>query len=561
MSFRTKVLFIITLTVAAAVWVVAGAVTVTISRTFEQRDAERTSNLVAQFQHEFSQRGEELARRVEAIAGSETVSALARTLAFQGDTAPFVNEAQALAHEQALDFLELVAPDTSIVSSAQWPARFGYKEPWLAQVADWKPQGVFLKKEELADGTALGVMAVRGVSAGQGSLWIVGGERLNDDFLKRLPLAEGMQVRLAPGADTGPVLAALGPDYRVSSIPLRGRDGDVLATLVVANSRRDLDALRRDVRRVALLVAVGAIALGVVLSFWAASWVTRPVRLVAASVRKVAGGDWAARAEVRSGDEIDRLAADFNAMTAQLVEQKDRMIQVERVAAWRELARRLAHELKNPLVPLQITVENLQRAREAPSGQFDEVFRESTETLLAELNNFKTIIGRFSDFAKMPPPQLEQTDVNQLVKETMQLFDAQLEAPSRPPIASRLELATDLPRIAADPDQLRGALRNLVLNGMDAMPNGGTLTLATALRNGRVRVEVSDTGEGLTKEECQRLFTPYYTTKRHGTGLGLAIVQSVVADHKGTIAVESQPGKGTTFRLEFDAARTKETGA
>ena len=100
-------------------------------------------------------------------------------------------------------------------------------------------------------------------------------------------------------------------------------------------------------------------------------------------------------------------------MTEQLVEQRDRMIQAERVAAWRELARRLAHELKNPLFPLQITIENLQRARDASPEQFDEVFRESTSTLLAELGHLKTIIGRFSDFAKMPAPQLEPVDINQ----------------------------------------------------------------------------------------------------------------------------------------------------
>ena len=126
-------------------------------------------------------------------------------------------------------------------------------------------------------------------------------------------------------------------------------------------------------------------------------------------------------------------------MTEQLVEQRDRMIQAERVAAWRELARRLAHELKNPLFPLQITIENLQRARDASPEQFDEVFRESTSTLLAELGHLKTIIGRFSDFAKMPAPQLEPVDVNQVAREVIQLFEAQLKAPGQ--AADRNEIA------------------------------------------------------------------------------------------------------------------------
>jgi signal transduction histidine kinase len=136
----------------------------------------------------------------------------------------------------------------------------------------------------------------------------------------------------------------------------------------------------------------------------------------------------------------------------------------------------------------------------------------------------------------------------------MGLYRAQLGTPGRPPIHPRVELTPGLPRVAADPEQLGRALGNLVLNAIDAMPNGGTLTIRTGRNNGAVRLEVSDTGEGLTQEECERLFTPYYTTKAHGTGLGLAIVQSVVADHKGKIAVASEPGQGTTFRIDLNAA-------
>src|SRR5262249_33744547 len=152
------------------------------------------------------------------------------------------------------------------------------------------------------------------------------------------------------------------------------------------------------------------IIIGVLLGWWTTERITRPVARLAAGARAVAGGDWSARVDVISNDEIGELAQAFNNMTRQLIEQRDRAIQAERVAAWRELARRLAHELKNPLFPLQITVENLQRARSRP--EFDEVFEESTATLLAELANLKTIIGRFSDFAKMPAPHFETADVN-----------------------------------------------------------------------------------------------------------------------------------------------------
>jgi two-component system NtrC family sensor kinase len=121
----------------------------------------------------------------------------------------------------------------------------------------------------------------------------------------------------------------------------------------------------------------------------------------------------------------------------------------------------------------------------------------------------------------------------------------------KPTITPELFLTDPLPEIDADPDLLHRAFQNLVLNALDAMPAGGTLTLRTSERDGNVRIEVSDTGKGLTPEECSRLFTPYYTTKLQGTGLGLAIVQSVVSDHHGTISVTSTEERGTTFRIDL----------
>jgi signal transduction histidine kinase len=114
-----------------------------------------------------------------------------------------------------------------------------------------------------------------------------------------------------------------------------------------------------------------------------------------------------------------------------------------------------------------------------------------------------------------------------------------------------VELDRELPVIDADPALINRALQNLVLNALDAMPSGGSLLLRTGHHDGAVTLSVSDTGSGLTREECERLFTPYYTTKQHGTGLGLAIVQSVVSDHHGKITVESEPGRGSTFRIEL----------
>jgi nitrogen fixation/metabolism regulation signal transduction histidine kinase len=241
-------------------------------------------------------------------------------------------------------------------------------------------------------------------------------------------------------------------------------------------------------------------------------------------------------------------------MTAELLGQKERLVQAERVAAWRELARRLAHELKNPLFPLQLTVENLVLARQQNPEQFEEVFRESSRTLLAEISNLKGIIGRFSEFSKMPQPHLQPVQVNDVMRAVAQLFQAQLQAPGRAKISCELQLDPFLEPAVADAELLHRAISNLVLNAMDAMPQGGALTLRTRGEGGKVLIEVADTGSGLTPEECERIFTPYYTNKQHGTGLGLAIVQSVVSDHGGRIRVESQPGRGTIFVIELQRA-------
>jgi signal transduction histidine kinase len=597
-SYRTRLLVVFVLTVAGAVGVVAWAVSAVTRVAFEQLDEQRRQALVAQFRREFTRRGEEVGRRVAGIAEAEGTLRMAIDLSRpQPDYSLYVNDGRGLAQSHHLDFVEIVAHDGTIISSAQWPARFGYKNEWVTAF-DANAAGAFLRREELPEEAALAILAVRVLSVGDRKFYFVGGERLDKEFLASLVLPAGMRALLYRNLDekfstqaltdaAGPVaqaekLAPLIERVRAAgargreavetvqwtpdaasaetlhALPLAGRSGasgeeQLLGVLLVGSSRREIVTVQRFIRTVALAAGGAGIVLGLFFSWWAAARVTRPIEQLAAGARQVAAGNWQARVEVRSGDEIGELAAAFNQMTAQLSAQRDRLVQAERVAAWRELARRLAHELKNPLFPLQITVENLQRARARSPGQFDEVFRESTATLLAELENLKTIVGRFSDFAKMPAPQWQPVEINAAVRDAVKLFEAQFSALGRPPITPELYLGEEAGATLADPELIRRMLQNLILNALDAMPAGGTLTIRTARHNGGVRLTVSDTGTGLTPEECQRLFTPYYTTKQHGTGLGLAIVQSVVSDHGGRIAVESEPGRGTTFVIDLPA--------
>jgi signal transduction histidine kinase len=452
-----------------------------------------------------------------------------------------------------------------------------------------------LTREALPDGQTLALLGKRPVTVGEATVWVLAGRPLNQQFLDTLVLPEGMRVLLvtasgADGAASGGVpkddLAALlaqlrrgallasrtvnakGQEEQFTAIALHAgagefSRGELLGALLVGSSRAERNAMLARLRREGALFAGAGFLLALALSLWLSRRVTRPLEELAAGARAVSAGQWETRVRVHSRDEVGQLAEDFNRMTAQLAEQRDRLVQSERVAAWRELARRLAHELKNPLFPLQITVENLQRARALAAegssaqaatqatAQFEEVFEESTTTLLAELANLKTIIGRFSDFARMPPPEMQRVEVNELVKESVRLFDAQFAANPEAPIRATLALDDAAGSIDADPELLRRALRNLLLNAIDAMPEGGEIQVASRREDESVLLSVTDTGTGIAPEEAARLFTPYYTTRRHGTGLGLAIVQSVVADHKGRIRVSSEPGAGTTFILEL----------
>lgn len=593
MSFRSKVFAIFLITVLASVSIVAYGVTYYTQKSFEQMDQQRTEALVAQFRKEFAQRGDVVVQQVENITNAEVTLHMAIDLTRpNADPSIYLHDANGAAQDHGLDFMEFVSTDGTLISSAQYPARVGYKNDWVSNVnvKDWRGSPAFLKKEELPDGVELSLTAVRHLPVGDKNLYIIGGRRMDQNFLASLALPSGTRAllyrNLEPSFTPTSLTDASGPIAQADllqpfieqvqkqptaptlvktiewtsdpassetfhAMPLTGRNGEVLGVLLLGSSRKELVTLRRQILNTAALVAFAAILIGLLVSWWVSRRITRPVEELANAARDVASGRWETHIDVHGTDEIGQLATAFNDMTRTLASQKEKLVQTERVAAWRELARRLAHELRNPLFPLQITVENLQRARQLGPQQFQEVFNEATATLKAELANLNTIVSRFSDFSKMPAPHFTKVNVNETLRNAVRLFEPQFTAVGKPSITTEYFLNESLPEIDADPDLLHRAFQNLVLNALDAMPAGGTITLKSSDAGESVRIEVADTGKGLTPEECSRLFTPYYTTKQLGTGLGLAIVQSVVSDHHGSISVSSEEGRGATFRIDL----------
>jgi two-component system nitrogen regulation sensor histidine kinase NtrY len=224
------------------------------------------------------------------------------------------------------------------------------------------------------------------------------------------------------------------------------------------------------------------------------------------------------------------------------------LIRAQKVAAWREVARRLAHEIKNPLTPIQLSAERLRRHFSGAPIHAKALVEECTTTIVGEVESLKGLVDEFSQFARMPSPRTVPTHLGKLITETLALYNG-LFGDIR--IEQRFE--PGLPFVRLDPEQIRRVIINLVDNAIEAMDRSGTIVLETQLdpANSLVRLIVGDNGPGIPVAEREKLFLPYYSTKGRGSGLGLAIVRRIIAEHGGTIDVGANVPKGTRFTIEL----------
>jgi nitrogen fixation/metabolism regulation signal transduction histidine kinase len=519
---------------------------------------------------------DELARRRRAAA-EQTDRILTDDLPSQEFAANPLKLADDIAGKRGLDVLEVLDAEGRVLSSSHWPAGFGFLDRDFVFAGQDALRVETVKEGQQGQGGA----AALAVTASRRGRWrdqevvVRAGWRMDDQFVGQLSALMGLDVALwdqlqgrwiaRPGAALQTWRAPNLDQARPGQVTLGGQTyrwaGRALAPglwVVAALPGETMDAVASDIRRLSLALALATLVAALVGAVVLSGRIARPVRELAEGARRVAAGNLEAEVPVSTRDEIGLLAGSFNAMTADLRDSRDRLLQAERVAAWREMARRLAHDLKNPLFPIQLSIETLRRVLdqeqrgEAVSGpRFAALFRESSETIIEELGSLRKIIDEFSQFARMPRPQPVPTDVNALVEHTLSLHRARADG-----VAIETDLAGGLPPANVDRDLLSRALGNLVTNALEAMPEGGTLRVRTAAEPPGVSVQVEDTGPGLNDEERTRLFTPYYTTKRGGTGLGLAIVQGIVSDHGGRVQVKSEPGKGTTFTLLLPSAQS-----
>ncbi len=294
--------------------------------------------------------------------------------------------------------------------------------------------------------------------------------------------------------------------------------------------------------------SVGVLALGLALLFggYLNRWLRSSVEELTQAASRVGRGDFDTTLRDDRSGAFPATATAFNQMTRDLRKAREQLRQTERVAAWQEIARSLAHELKNPLSPIRLSIETLRKAHERSHEHFDALFDESTTTILHEVDRLRSIVDEFSRFARLPPPRRCQTDLVDVLKQA-----ASLHAEGEVPV--RAELPKGPVEAWVDPDQITQVLHNLLQNARDAAAEahptgGGVVELSLEERALTVLLQVQDNGSGIPPSETQSIFEPYYTRKRGGTGLGLAITHRIVTEHGGRIEVDSSRGR-TVFTV------------
>lgn len=552
-GLRRRLVLAFLLVTLLPLFLLSAAVAVFLSRGLERATRDRLEAGLAAARARFAALADRARARV-AAAVADDMPALG-----PGDDDPILHE---IARRRDLAALELLDGAGIVIASHHWPAGFG-----LPDRDGLFPDGAPYRIESVASGYGaderLAVVAeARGRWRGRGVV-LRGGSFVDEELLGGLAALMGLEVGLYDeirGRWTLPAGSRLGTWTRPALGAARGevRLGDArvrwAATalcrgllLVVAAPEAALEQTLNEVRRLALTAAALALLGTLGGALFVSGRLARPIRELAEAARRVAEGDLTVSVPVRTDDELGALARAFNDMTAELRVSRSRQAQAERVAAWRELARRLAHELKKPLFPVQLSIETLRRSLDRepppPPGEFEALFREASDTILQELRSLARVIESFGDLARLPRPHLAPTDLSRVAEQVLGLYQ-----PGAPQVRVETEYAQGL-TVSGDAELLARALGNLLANALEAMPDGGTLRVRTLTVPEGVAVEVEDTGPGLPADQMAQLFAPYHTTKPGGTGLGLAIAQGIAAEHGGRIEAASPPGGGARFRL------------
>lgn len=340
-----------------------------------------------------------------------------------------------------------------------------------------------------------------------------------------------------------------GLHYLFAYRPMTDYTGTAVATIAQRRfglwglSDPGLNNLFTTVASIYLLLVIAVTLVAVLV----ARRISQPIGDLTSSAGRVAGGDLEVEIPVTRGDEVGGLQKAFRQMVIALRENREELARAERERAWQEMARQVAHEIKNPLTPMQLSAQFLRRAFDEGAEDLGKIIRECTNAIVEQVEGLRRIANEFSAYARLPVVRRIPTDLNEPVEDALNLFEPAL--PDE--VVIERELAGDIPAVLLDAEQVRRVAINLIRNALDAMGEEGVLRVRTGSDNAGVWLQIADTGEGIAPEVQERLFEPYFSTKTDGTGLGLAITRSIIDAYGGTLSVESRPGEGTTVTAHF----------
>lgn len=287
----------------------------------------------------------------------------------------------------------------------------------------------------------------------------------------------------------------------------------------------------------------------IVLGIFFSDLITRPIKTLVTGTQQISIGnlDYQINMKPRN-DEIGQLMLSFNQMAHNIKQEQERVLYLEKMATWREIAQRLAHEIKNPLTPIQLTLQQIKDSYTGDDSQYKKILEECYEIVDEEIESLRNLTKEFSEFARMPSLSFKPTQLNQIITDVVAFYAN---------INFSLTLQKNLPEAELDAEAVKRVIINLVDNALTATTerSDARISIATQAMDGRIRLVLSDNGQGIPKENLTKIFEPHFSTKTSSMGLGLAIVKSIVEEHKAIINVDSVEKLGTTFTIDFKITR------
>ncbi|MCH8011846.1 MAG: GHKL domain-containing protein [Candidatus Marinimicrobia bacterium] len=303
------------------------------------------------------------------------------------------------------------------------------------------------------------------------------------------------------------------------------------------------EVFKKEINLYSKFIFTFLVAAVLCLFFLLFNMVSRPLQRLQTATEELSKGNWGIQVKESKFSPLNDLIVSFNQMSFELKSNKEKLIQADKEAVWREMARVMAHEIKNPLTPIRLSLERLEHKYLSGGEKFAEVFHNTTSIIHEEIDNLQSLASEFSEFARLPESTLAPYDLNEQLDEII--------LPYKNEATIHLKALNNIPTFHADRLQMKQVFVNIIQNAIQSSGEGCSIQISTSIIDGLVQIIISDNGEGIPAENMESIFDPYFSTREKGTGLGLAIVKRIVEQHGGTIELKSKVGIGTTFTLSL----------